>query len=210
MLQRKDLLELTRRFTIDRCHLDRVAGAYFDRENEIDGTFNVHMQDLSPHEKNVNLSHFKDVLFGPTNETVVEMPCPGSYAETDQEAMEVARLMEGLRSTGLKNDGLLDILYDLVAQAFPKGVPFEIVLGHGLFDVPRKTSDGEEQWESDVMYDYLIGAVCPLLTDYEPDTPVAGFLYPSFYDRMEDEDHMVLMDGKNGYSLGLKEILRIQ
>lgn len=161
MLQREDLLELTRRFTIDRCHLDRVAGAYFDRENEIDGTFNVHMQDLSPHEKNVNLSHFKDVLFGPTNETVVEMPCPGSYAETDQEAMEVARFMEGLRSTGLKNDGLLDILYDLVAQAFPKGAPFTIVLGHGLFDVPRKTSDGEEQWESDVMYDYLIGRFVP-------------------------------------------------
>ena len=102
MLQRKDLLELTRRFTIDRCHLDRVAGAYFDRENEIDGTFNVHMQDLSPHEKNVNLSHFKDVLFGPTNETVVEMPCPGSYAESDKEWYQYNNLMDVLSAAGYK------------------------------------------------------------------------------------------------------------
>ena len=42
MINREDMLELTRRMTPARSHIDRIAGAYYDAEGYIDGTFNTH------------------------------------------------------------------------------------------------------------------------------------------------------------------------
>lgn len=42
MIQRENMLELTRRMIPARSHIDRIAGAYYDAEGYIDGTFNTH------------------------------------------------------------------------------------------------------------------------------------------------------------------------
>lgn len=42
MMQRENMLELTRRMTPARSHIDRIAGAYYDAEGYIDDTFNTH------------------------------------------------------------------------------------------------------------------------------------------------------------------------
>ena len=47
MINREDMLELTRRMTPARSHIDRIAGAYYDAEGYIDGTFNTHFLKLS-------------------------------------------------------------------------------------------------------------------------------------------------------------------
>ena len=41
MINREDMLELTRRMTPSRNHMVRLAGAYMDEEGYIDGTFNI-------------------------------------------------------------------------------------------------------------------------------------------------------------------------
>ena len=41
MIQREDMLELTRRMTPARSCISRIAGAYFDEEGYVDGTFNT-------------------------------------------------------------------------------------------------------------------------------------------------------------------------
>ena len=51
MINREDMLELTRRMTPARSHIDRIAGAYYDAEGYIDGTFNTHFLKLSTAEK---------------------------------------------------------------------------------------------------------------------------------------------------------------
>ena len=55
MINREDMLELTRRMTPARSHIDRIAGAYYDAEGYIDGTFNTHFLKLSTAEKTKNL-----------------------------------------------------------------------------------------------------------------------------------------------------------
>ena len=41
MINREDMLELTRRMTPARTSITRVAGCYIDREGEFDGSFRV-------------------------------------------------------------------------------------------------------------------------------------------------------------------------
>ena len=67
MIQRENMLELTRRMIPARSHIDRIAGAYYDAEGYIDGTFNTHFLKLSTAEKTKNLELAKAVLQAETN-----------------------------------------------------------------------------------------------------------------------------------------------
>ena len=68
MINRDDMLELSRRMTPARTHFDRIAGAYFDEEGFVDGTFNTHFLKLSASERAKNLELAKTVLISKTNE----------------------------------------------------------------------------------------------------------------------------------------------
>ena len=66
------MLELTRRMTPARASIDRIAGAYFDEEGYVDGTFNTHFLKLSASERAKNLELAKTVLISKTNEQLRE------------------------------------------------------------------------------------------------------------------------------------------
>ena len=70
--------------------------------------------------------------------------------------------------------------------------PYAILIFHDRYDVPVKASDKERQGESEEVYEYLIGAVAPLVGEYEPGRPACGFLYPAFADRSTDDAHVAL------------------
>ena len=147
MINREDMLELTRRMTVKRNCFTRVAGAYFDEEGFVDGTFNVHYLKLSPGEQARNLALAKEVPFSSTNENLKEYAFPGKR----EGSVEFARLLTVLNSCGLKNDAMLDVIYELVGERGLAGLPDEghaFFLFHGSYDVPVKSSDKERLWES--------------------------------------------------------------
>ena len=47
MINREDMLELTRRMTPKRTSFTRIAGAYMDKDGEMDGSFNTNFLNLS-------------------------------------------------------------------------------------------------------------------------------------------------------------------
>ena len=51
MINREDMLELTRRMTPKRTSITRIAGCYVDRDGEFDGSFNTNFLKLSEAEK---------------------------------------------------------------------------------------------------------------------------------------------------------------
>ena len=67
MIDREDMLELTRRMTVKRASMTRIAGAYMERDGEIDGTFNTSFLKLSAAEKEKNLALAKTIPFAETN-----------------------------------------------------------------------------------------------------------------------------------------------
>lgn len=73
-INREDMLELTRRMTVKRSSMTRIAGAYMDREGYVDGTFNTNFLKLSPADKEKNLALAKTVPFSETNVNLETVP----------------------------------------------------------------------------------------------------------------------------------------
>lgn len=190
MINREDMLELTRRMTVKRNCFDRVAGAYYDGEGFVDGTFNVHYLKLSAGEQAHNLTLAKAIPFSATNEKLKEYAFPGSGASS----REIWKLLTVLNSCGLKNDAMMDVLYDLVGEQAALGSGHAFFLFHATYDVPVKAADHESLGESEEVYHFLIGAFCPLTGEYEPGKPEWGFLFPAFTDRSSDPAHIAVFE----------------
>ena len=186
MINREDILELTRRMTPTRTCFDRIAGAYISETGEIEDTFNIHFGKLSGTEKVRNLKLAKTILFSKTNEQLKEY----TFADRVKGKDSVWMLLQAVQQCGLKNDALMEILYEQIADAYPVDHRFAVYVFHGVYDIPSKSKDGESLWESEEVYDFIICTISPLGDEYEPGEPVFGFLYPAFSDRSLDQSRV--------------------
>lgn len=182
MIDREDMLELTRRMTPKRTCFSRVAGSYMDVDGFSDGTFNVHFLNLKPADKTLQLNLAKTIPFAKTNENLKayhfkkEEECRGSFWQ----------LLMGLNDCELKNDALLDVLYEIIGERYKASGDYAIYVYHGTYDVPVKATDKERLDESEEVYKFTIGLICPVHGDYEPGEPEWGFLFPAFIQRSSD------------------------
>lgn len=184
MIDRDDMLELTRRMTPSRTCFDRIAGAYINDMGEVEDSFNIHFGNLSASDKAKNLELAKVVPFSKTNVQLKEYTFPTEMKGKNS----MWQLLRAIRQCGLKDDALMDIFYEQMADGYPVDYESAIFVFHGTYDVPRKAKDKENLWESEEVYDFIICTVSPMRAEYEPDTSVFGFLYPAFSDRSADED----------------------
>lgn len=177
-INREDMLALTRRMTVKRTSITRIAGAYLDGDGYVDGTFNINFLKLSPSDREKNLKIAKAVPFGDTNVQLKRCLFPKESMGKDS----LWQLLMGIRSCGLKNDALLDIFYEKIADIYPACGDYAIYLFHDRYDIPAKAADHERLGESEQMFEYIIGAICPVSGDYEPGEVKWGFLFPAFCD----------------------------
>ena len=177
-INREEILELTRRMTLSRTSMTRIAGSYMDSEGFIDGTFNTNFLKLKPKEKEKNLAIAKIIPFSPTNKNLKRYILPENACRPGG----IRQLLLGMKSSALKNDALLEAFYEYVAEKYHTDHEYAIYLFHNTYDIPLKASDKENLWESEEMYEYLICAICPVSGDYEPGEPECGFLFPAFMD----------------------------
>ena len=184
MINREDMLELTRRMTPARTCFDRIAGAYINDMGEVEDSFNVHFGKLSGSEKSRNLALAKAIPFARTNEQLKEY----TFSEKAKGKDSIYTLLRAIQQCGLKNDALMELLYEQIADGFPVDYEFATFVFHGTYDVPIKAKDKECLWDSEEVYDFIICTVSPMAGEYEPAEPVFGFLYPAFSDRSGDEE----------------------
>ena len=206
MIDRNDMLELTRRMTVSRCNFTRLAGAYYDEDGCIDGTFNTNFLNLSSKDKAKNIELAKAVIFSETNEELKEVTIPTSARGKDK----MLTLLDAVCRENLKNDALMEVFYEIFGDQIPFDSCFGLYIFRGSYDIPLKGSDNESQWESEEVYDYLIASMFSVDKDYEPGEPVCGFLYPSFKNRSRDIDHVLVFD-KSGreYAENIKVALNL-
>ncbi|MBQ8627576.1 MAG: DUF4317 family protein [Agathobacter sp.] len=184
MINREDMLELTRRMTPARTCFDRIAGAYIDDMGEVDESFNIHFGKLSASEKTRYLELAKTVPFAKTNIQLKEYV----FSNENKGKDSMYQLLQAILQCGLKNDALMEILYEEIADGYVVEHEFAISVLHGVYDVPLKGKDKESLWESEEVYDFIICTISPMREQYEPDEPVFGFLYPAFSDRSADKE----------------------
>ena len=189
MINRDDMLELTRRMTPKRTCFFRIAGCYLDAEGYVDGTFNLHFQNLSETEKKKNLELAKTVPFASANKQLKEYAMKKGSGK-----QSIRQLLEELLESELKNDAMMDVLYDVLAEKYQSDTDYAIFAFYGSYDIPVKGTDGAWQEGSEEVYDFIIVTISPLKGEYEPDKPVFGFLYPAFSDRSADWDKIDIFD----------------
>ena len=175
-IDREDMLALTRRMTVKRNSITRIAGAYLDPDGFVDGTFNTRFLKLSDPDRAKNLEIAKTVPFAETNRNLIRYVVP-------EEAMgpgSMWQLLMGARSAALENDSLLDVFYEIAGETYRSEKEYGIFLFHDRYDIPAKAADHERLGESERVFEYLICTVCPVSSDYEPGEPECGFLFPSY------------------------------
>lgn len=185
-INREDMLELTRRMTVSRSSMTRIAGSYMDADGFSDGTFNTNFLKLSPADKEKNLAIAKAIPFSETNKNLKQY----TYSKESMGPGSMWQLLMAMKSCGLKNDALMDTFYELVGEAYQTDHDYAIFVFHDRYDIPVKAADHERLWDSEEIFEYLICAICPLTGDYEPGAPECGFLFPAFTDRSGDLNHV--------------------
>lgn len=186
MINREDMLELTRRMTISRTSMTRIAGSYMDSDGEIDGTFNTNFLKLSSVEKGKKLAIAKEIPFSTTNENLKRYKFP----QDSMKPGSMWQLLMGMKSCGLKNDALMETFYDFISESYQSDHDYTVYVYHDRYDVPMKATDHERLGESEEVYEYIICTICPVDRDYEPGKPECGFLFPAFSDRSSDQIHI--------------------
>ena len=184
IIDREDMLELTRRMTPARNCFFRIAGAYMDEEGYVDGTFNTSFLKLPDGEKDKLIKIAKTIPFSKPESELKNYRLPEDFRKPGR----IGQLLEALRDCELKNDALLDAFYEYLGERIPAEAPYAITVFYAAYDVPRRSSDKAEQWESETVYRFLIVAVSPLSGEYEAGLPDSGFLYPAFANHCMDFD----------------------
>ena len=186
-INRDDMLELTRRMTLKRHCFGRVAGGYYDHNGSLEGTFNTLFGKLSPAEQSRLLAVAKAIPFAETNTKLKEY----RFSEDEKKSYAWRTLME-LNRCELKNDAMLENLYEVLEGRLDINQACCVYVFQGLYDIPLKGTDKQSQWESEEVYKFLICAVCPINADYVPGEPEEGFLFPAFVDRSSNENRIDL------------------
>ena len=184
MINRDDMLELTRRMNPSRNCFMRVAGAYMDEEGFDNGTFNIHFGKLDQADTKRNLEMAKTIPFSTTNEQLKEYDFPLGEARKNS----MWSLLSALKQNNLRDDALLSIFYEVVGETYKTDKEYSIFVFSGSYDVPVKGTDGAWMEGSEEVYDFLICAIAPLEGEYEPGKPEFGFLFPAFVDRSSDSN----------------------
>ena len=103
MINREDMLELTRRMTPARTSITRIAGCYVDRDGDFDGSFNTHFLKLSGADKAKNLKLAKAVPFSDTNQNLKQY----EFSPDAQKHVAASHGIEGMRPEKRRPAGYL-------------------------------------------------------------------------------------------------------
>lgn len=211
-MNKKEISEIRRLFTPDRCPFTRICGCYVDGEkNKVmemkDAFLSLQEEDMFKY-----FDIFKKTLSGSIGKNLMDLEFP-----LEQESEGGAQqFLYRLKSSGLKDDALLEAFYDKVIESYREPENYFIILVHGAYDIPRRAKDGLEMFDaSDDVYEFLLCSICPVKLSkpglsYKDDTnaiserirdrvvepPTSGFLFPAFTDRNTDL-HSLLYYSKN-------------
>lgn len=200
-MNKKDILELKRRFKKDACTFTRLCGCYVDADRNKVTTFGETFLNLEDEEFHKYLELAKKVMSGTIGNNILELEFP-----TAEEAPGGRQqFLMGLRESSLKNDELMEAFYDLVIDSYSYVGNYLILIFHDAYDVMTKTSDNNKLDESEEVYEYLLCAICPVsltkpglgyredenrigprIRDWVVGVPDTGFVFPAFTDRSSD------------------------
>lgn len=210
-MNKKEVLELKKRFTKNGCSFTKLCGCYVDSEKNIVLRLSEPFFHLEEEEFYKYLDIAKKTLSGTLGNHLLEFHFP---MEEEFSGGKQQFLM-GLRESQLKNDELLERLYEQIIAHYDFVGNYLILIFYDVYDVMKKTTDQQELDESEEVFSYFLCSICPVtlskpalgyyaeenrigarIRDWIVGVPETGFLFPAFTDRSSDI-HSVLYYSKN-------------
>lgn len=210
-MNKKEILEIKRRFKKESATFTRVVGCYVDgNHNKVCKIGNTFLN-LDEDEFYKYLEIANKALSGTLGNNLLNLEFPVE----EEEVGGRQQILMALRETKLQDEALLDTYYDLVIDTYDHAGNYLILLFHDAYDVMTRTSDNNNLDESEEVYEYLICAICPVdlskpglgyleeehrigprIRDWIVGAVDTAFLFPAFNDRSTDI-HATLFYTKN-------------
>ena len=199
-MNQKEVSEIKKRFKPDKDNISRIYGCYVNAAREIVTTLDMSVGLMEQEEAELYFKLLKKTLSGTLGKNLLDIAFSIAQVENSDEH----RLLQGLRSSHLRDAGLRDALYQRIIESLDFGEDsYVILLASDSYDVPFKGSDDEifEEGSGEV-FDYILCCICPVKdaksalryiadehnfrgasTGHVLDAPELGFLFPAFDDR---------------------------
>ena len=161
-----DVLELRRRLKKTECTFGRMCGCYVNSGKQVVLKFTEDFAALEEDEYFKYLEIAKKTLSGSLGSNLLEL----EFAR-DEKATEHQKYLLALKGSKLANEELLDRLYEQIVSEYAYPGNYLILVYHDVYDVPSKATSGEEQDESEEIYEYMLCAICPV----ELSKPALGY-----------------------------------
>lgn len=210
-MNKKEVLELKRRFKKDDASFTRLCGCYVDGNHNKICKWGGKFLNLDEDEFYKYLEIANKTLSGTLGNNLLELHFPTE----EEEIGGRQQILMALRDTKLQDETLIDRYYDLVIDTYDHAGNYLILLYHDVYDVMTKTTDNNSLDESEEAFEYLICAICPVdlskpglgyredeqrigprIRDWVVGAPDTAFLFPAFNDRSTDI-HAALFYTKN-------------
>ncbi len=210
-MNKKEVLELKRRFKKEGATFTRLCACYVDGNGHKICKFSGKFLNLEDEEFYKYLEIAAKTLSGTLGNNLLELQFP-----MEEEAPGGRQqVLMALRETELDDEALLDAYYDHVIDTYDHAGNYLILLYHDVYDVMTRTKDNDDLDESEEAFRYLLCAICPVelskpglgyreeeqrigarIRDWVVGAPETGFLFPAFNDRSTDI-HSLLFYTKN-------------
>ena len=201
-MNKKEIAEIKKQFTQERCAITRICGCYVDGEKNKKTELKEAFLSLPEEEMFKYFAIFRKALSGTVGKNLLTMEFPLA----SEEAGGTQDFLMQLRASSLKDANLLEEFYDKIIENYYSVENYLILLIHAVYDIPGKSSDGEEMFDaSDEVYDHILCCICPVtlskpglsydeesnafhtrICDRVVNMPDIGFLFPAFHDRSTD------------------------
>lgn len=210
-MTKKDVLELKRRLKKDKCTFTKMCGCYVDVNKNKVLTFSETFLNLEEEELFKYLDIAKKTLSGTVGNNILEL----KFEQSEETSEGKQGLFMALKDSGLKNDDILNMFYDVIIDTYETEKNYLILLFKDAYDVITKTTDNNALDESETVFDYILCAICPVdvtkagLSYIESENrigarfrdkivgmPDTGFIFPAFSDRSTDI-HSIMYYTKN-------------
>ena len=196
----KEVREIKKRLRPEKDSISRIYGCYVNAAKEIVTTLDLSVGLMEQEEAELYFKLLKKTLSGTLGKNLLDIEFSTAQVENSDEH----RLLQGLRSCHLSDEGLRNALYTRIIESLNFGEEsYVILLAADSYDIPFKGSDDEvfDDGSSEV-FDYILCCICPVKdaksalryfaeehsfrsssTGHILSAPELGFLFPAFDDR---------------------------
>lgn len=201
-MNKKEISEIKKLFTKERCCINRLCGCYVDADKNKVVELKEAFLSIPEEEMYKYLDIFRKSLSGTIGKNLLNMEFPLEQEMGDG----TQKSLLALRDSELKDDVILEQFYDKMIETYYHPENYLILLIHGSYDIPMRTSDGMEMDDaSDYIYNFILCCLCPVklskaglcynaetnsiedrIRDWIVDMPEQAFLFPAFNDRNTD------------------------